>query len=158
MLMERNASILTQIISNVAKVNSNPLFLIATNPVDIITHISINIAKEFGIPSTRIIRSGTTLDTARVRNLLGNHVGVDPQNIHANIIGEHGDYEVLTWSNIDIGGVSFEDYTDFRKISFNEEKQKIDAGVRNAFFKIIDGKGSTYYGTGAAIEKLNLKI
>jgi len=155
MLMERNASILKQIISNVAKVNSKPLFLIATNPVDIITHISVNIAKEFGIPSTRIIGSGTTLDTARFRNLLGNHVGVDPQNIHAYVIGEHGDSEVLTWSNIDIGGVSFEDYTDFRKISFNEEiKQKIDAGVRNAAYKIIDGKGSTYYGIGAAIAKL----
>jgi L-lactate dehydrogenase len=155
MLMERNASILTQIISNVAKVNSNPLFLIATNPVDIITHISVNIAKEFGISSTRIIGSGTTLDTARFRTLLGNHVGVDPQNIHAYVIGEHGDSEVLTWSNIDIGGVSFEDYTEFRKISFNEEiKHRIDAGVRNAAYKIIEGKGSTYYGIGAAIAKL----
>jgi L-lactate dehydrogenase len=155
MLMERNASILTQIISNVAKVNSNPLFLIATNPVDIITHISVNIAKEFGISSTRIIGSGTTLDTARFRTLLGNHVGVDPQNIHAYVIGEHGDSEVLNWSNIDIGGVSFEDYTEFRKISFNEEiKHRIDAGVRNAAYKIIEGKGSTYYGIGAAIAKL----
>lgn len=155
MLMERNASILTQIISNVAKVNSNPLFLIATIPVDIITHISVNIAKELSIPSTRIIGSGTTLNTARFRTLLGNHIGVDPQNIHAYVIGEHGDSEVLTWSNIDIGGVSFEDYTEFRKISFNEEiKQKIDAGVRNAAYKIIEGKGSTYYGIGAAIAKL----
>jgi len=155
MLMERNASILRQIISNVAKVNSNPLFLIATNPVDIITHISVNIAKELGIPSTRIIGSGTTLDTARFRTLLGNHIGVDPQNIHAYVIGEHGDSEVLTWSNIDIGGVSFEDYTEFRKISFNENiKQKIDDSVRNAAYKIIEGKGSTYYGIGAAIAKL----
>jgi len=155
MLMERNASILKQIISNVAKVNSNPIFLIATNPVDIITHINANIAKEFGIPRTRIIGSGTTLDTARFRTLLGNHVGVDPQNIHAYVIGEHGDSEVLTWSNIDIGGVSFEDYTDFRKILFNEEiKKKIDTGVRNAANKIIEGKGSTYYGIGAAIAKL----
>ena len=155
MLMERNASILRQIISKVAKVNSNPLFLIATNPVDIITHISVNIAKELGIPSTRIIGSGTTLDTARFRTLLGNHIGVDPQNIHAYVIGEHGDSEVLTWSNIDIGGVSFEDYTEFRKISFNENiKQKIDDSVRNAAYKIIEGKGSTYYGIGAAIAKL----
>lgn len=155
MLMERNASILRQIISSVAKVNSNPLFLIATNPVDIITHISVNISKELGIPSTRIIGSGTTLDTARFRTLLGNHIGVDPQNIHAYVIGEHGDSEVLTWSNIDIGGVSFEDYTEFRKISFNENiKQKIDDSVRNAAYKIIEGKGSTYYGIGAAIAKL----
>lgn len=155
MLMERNASILRQIISNVAKVNPKPIFLVATNPVDIITHISVSIAKEFDIPSSKIIGSGTTLDTARFRTLLGYHVGVDPQNIHAYVIGEHGDSEVLTWSNIDIGGVSFEDFTEFRKISFNEEiKSQIDDGVRNAAYKIIEGKGSTHYGIGAAIAKL----
>ncbi|PKL84417.1 MAG: L-lactate dehydrogenase [Ignavibacteriae bacterium HGW-Ignavibacteriae-3] len=154
-LMERNASILREIISNVARVNTRPLFLIATNPVDIITHISVNIAKEFNIPAERIIGSGTTLDTARFRTLLGKHINVDPQNIHAYVIGEHGDSEVLTWSNIDIGGVSFEDFTEFRSISFNEEiKREIDNGVRNAAYKIIEGKGSTYYGIGAAIAKL----
>lgn len=155
LLMERNASILRQIISNVVKVNPKPIFLIATNPVDIITHISVSIAKEFDIPDSRIIGSGTTLDTARFRTLLGKHVGVDPQSIHAYVIGEHGDSEVLAWSNISIGGVSFEDFTEFRKISFNEEiKRQIDDGVRNAGYKIIEGKGSTYYGIGAAIAKL----
>lgn len=155
LLMERNASILRQIISNVVKVNPKPIFLIATNPVDIITHTSVTIAKEFDIPDSRIIGSGTTLDTARFRTLLGKHVGVDPQSIHAYVIGEHGDSEVLAWSNISIGGVSFEDFTEFRKISFNEEiKRQIDDGVRNAGYKIIEGKGSTYYGIGAAIAKL----
>lgn len=155
LLMERNASILRQIISNVVKVNPKPIFLIATNPVDIITHTSVSIAKEFDIPDSRIIGSGTTLDTARFRTLLGKHVGVDPQSIHAYVIGEHGDSEVLAWSNISIGGVSFEDFTEFRKISFNEEiKRQIDDGVRNAGYKIIEGKGSTYYGIGAAIAKL----
>lgn len=155
MLMERNASIMRDIISNVVKYNPTPIFLVATNPVDIITHICARIAKEYSIPSSRIIGSGTTLDTARFRTLLGNHVGVDPQNVHAYVIGEHGDSEVLTWSNIDIGGVSFEDFTEFRKISFNEEiKKQIDDGVRNAAYKIIEGKGSTYYGIGAAIAKL----
>lgn len=155
MLMERNASILREIISNVVKINPQPVFLVATNPVDIITHICVSLAKEFGIPSSKIIGSGTTLDTARFRTLLGNHVGVDPQNIHAYVIGEHGDSEVLAWSNIDIGGVSFEDFTEFRKIAFNEGvKAKIDDGVRNAAYKIIEGKGSTYYGIAAAIAKL----
>lgn len=155
LLMERNASILRQIISNVVKVNPKPIFLIATNPVDIITHTSVSIAKEFDIPDSRIIGSGTTLDTARFRTLLGKHVGVDPQSIHAYVIGEHGDSEVLAWSNISIGGVSFEDFTESRKILFNEEiKQQIADGVRNAGYKIIEGKGSTYYGIGAAIAKL----
>lgn len=155
MLMERNASILKEIISNVVKVNPNPIFLVATNPVDIITHICISIAGEFGIKPQRIIGSGTTLDTARFRALLGKHVGVDPQNIHAYVIGEHGDSEVLTWSNIDIGGVSLENFTAHRGVVFNEQvKSEIDDGVRNAAYKIIEGKSSTYYGIGGAIAKL----
>lgn len=154
-LMERNASIFSYIISKVVKVAPDAIFLIATNPVDIITHISVNIAKEFGIPASRIIGSGTTLDTARFRTLLGNLIGVDSQNVHAYVIGEHGDSEVLTWSNIDIGGVPFEDFVEFRKIEFSEKiKEQIDNGVRNAAYKIIEGKGSTYYGIGGAIAKL----
>jgi len=154
-LMEKNAVIFRDIISKVVKVTPDVIFLIATNPVDIITHISINIAKEFGVPSTRVIGTGTTLDTARFRNLLGNLIGVDSQNVHAYVIGEHGDSEVLTWSNIDVGGVPFEDLLEFRNVVFNEKiKNSIDDGVRNAAYKIIEGKGSTYYGIGGAIAKL----
>ena len=155
MLMEKNASIMRDIISKTVTVNPNVIFLVATNPVDIITHICTGIAKEFGIPASRIIGSGTTLDTARFRSLLGAHVGVDPQHVHAYVLGEHGDSEVLTWSNIDIGGVPLEDFIAYRNIEFNEEiKNKIDDGVRNAAYKIIEGKGSTYYGVAGAISKL----
>jgi L-lactate dehydrogenase len=155
MLMEKNASIMRDIISKTASVNPNVIFLVATNPVDIITHICTSIAKEFGIPASKIIGSGTTLDTARFRSLLGAHAGVDPQHVHAYVLGEHGDSEVLTWSNIDIGGVPLEDFIAYRNIEFNEDiKNKIDDGVRNAAYKIIDGKGSTYYGVAGAIAKL----
>jgi L-lactate dehydrogenase len=155
MLMEKNASIIRDIISKTASVNPNVIFLVATNPVDIITHICTSIAKEFGIPASKIIGSGTTLDTARFRSLLGAHAGVDPQHVHAYVLGEHGDSEVLTWSNIDIGGVPLEDFIAYRNIEFNEDiKNKIDDGVRNAAYKIIDGKGSTYYGVAGAIAKL----
>lgn len=155
MLMEKNASIMKEIISRTAEVNPDIIFLVATNPVDIITHICIDIAKEFGIPSTRIIGSGTTLDTARFRSLLGNYIGVDPQNVHAYVVGEHGDSEVLCWSNVDIGGVPLEDFLLHRNIEFNEEvKKRIDDGVRNAAYKIIEGKGSTYYGVAGALAKL----
>ena len=155
MLMEKNASIMKDIISHTAAVNPNVIFLVATNPVDIITHICIEIGKEFGIPSTKIIGSGTTLDTARFRSLLGSHIGVDPQHVHAYVVGEHGDSEVLCWSNVDIGGVSLEDFIAHRNIEFNEEiKNRIDDGVRNAAYKIIEGKGSTYYGVAGAIAKL----
>jgi len=155
MLMEKNAAIMREIISNTAKVNPNAIFLVATNPVDIITHICVEIAKDFGIPPSRIIGSGTTLDTARFRTLLGTHTGVDPQHVHAYVLGEHGDSEVLCWSNIDIGGVPLEDFIAHRNIEFNEEvKNRIDDGVRNAAYKIIEGKGSTYYGVAGAIAKL----
>lgn len=155
MLMEKNAAIMKDIISHTAEINPKVIFLVATNPVDIITHICIDIAKEFGVPVARIIGSGTTLDTARFRSLLGNHIGVDPQHVHAYVLGEHGDSEVLAWSNIDIGGVPLEDFIAYRNIEFNEAiKNKIDDGVRNAAYKIIEGKGSTYYGVAGAIAKL----
>lgn len=155
MLIEKNAAIMRDIISRTASVNPNVIFLVATNPVDIITHICTSIAKEFGIQASRVIGSGTTLDTARFRSLLGTHVGVDPQHVHAYVLGEHGDSEVLAWSNIDIGGVPLEDFIAYRNIEFDENiKRKIDDGVRNAAYKIIEGKGSTYYGVAGAIAKL----
>lgn len=154
-LMERNASIMTDIISKIAEVNQKAILLIATNPVDIITHICAQIAKNFGISSSKVIGTGTTLDTARFRTLLGNYIGVDPQHVHTYVIGEHGDSEVLCWSNIDIGGVTFEDFIAHRNIDFNEEiKKTIDDNVRYAAYKIIEGKGSTYYGIGGSIAKL----
>lgn len=155
MLMEKNAAIMRDIISRTASVNPNVIFLVSTNPVDIITNICTRIAKEFGIQASRVIGSGTTLDTARFRSLLGTHIGVDPQHVHAYVLGEHGDSEVLAWSNIDIGGVPLEDFVSYRNIEFDENiKRKIDDGVRNAAYKIIEGKGSTYYGVAGAIAKL----
>ncbi|MGE5682289.1 MAG: L-lactate dehydrogenase [Bacillota bacterium] len=154
-LFERNAAILNQIIPQALEAAPNTIFLIATNPVDVITHISYKIASEHGVPSSRVIGSGTTLDTARFRSLLGAHLGVDSQHVHGYVIGEHGDSEVLTWSNIDIGGVPLEDYIEYRKIEFTDKvRQEIDDSVRNAAYKIIEGKGSTYYGIGAAIARI----
>ncbi|GAB4180045.1 MAG: L-lactate dehydrogenase [Calditrichia bacterium] len=154
-LMEKNATILRDIISRIAEVAPGAILIIATNPVDILTHLSVCIGKEYGFPSERIIGTGTTLDTARFRVLLGNQLGVDPHHVHAYVLGEHGDSEVLTWSNIDIGGVPLEDFIYHRKIEFNDMvKAAIDDGVRNAAYKIIEGKGSTYYGIGGAIAKL----
>lgn len=154
-LMERNASIMKDIISKIAEVNQKAILLVATNPVDIITHICAQIANDYGIPSSRVIGTGTTLGTARFRTLLGNYIGVDPQHVHTYVIGEHRDSEVLCWSNIDIGGVTFDDFIAHRNIEFNENiKKSIDDSVRFAAYKIIEGKGSTYYGIGGSIAKL----
>lgn len=155
MLLERNASILRDVITNAIKYAPDAVFIIATNPVDIITHLSVGMAADLGVPRERIIGTGTTLDTARFRALLGRHLGVDPNHVHGYVAGEHGDSEVLIWSNIDVGGVALQDFIKFRNVEFNSTiKTEIDNGVRNAAYKIIEGKGSTYYGIGAAIARL----
>lgn len=155
MLMEKNTAILRDIITRTLAVNPNPVFLVATNPVDIITHLAASIAAESGLPSQRVIGTGTTLDTARFRTLLGRHVGVDAQHVHAYVVGEHGDSEVLVWSNIDIGGVPLGEFARFRHAPFDREvRSEIDGKVRNAAYSIIEGKGSTYYGIGGAIARL----
>jgi L-lactate dehydrogenase len=155
MLLERNSVILQKIISNILKYAPDAILLIATNPVDVITHLCAKIAAEYGLPSSKVIGSGTTLDTARLRALLGRHLGVDPQHVHGYVIGEHGDSEVLAWSSVGIGSVPLEDFVKFRGVEFNEKiKNEIDASVRNAAYKIIAGKGSTYYGIGAAMARL----
>ncbi len=155
MLLERNAVILQKIISNSLKHAPDAILLIATNPVDVITHLCAKIAAQYGFPSSKVIGSGTTLDTARFRALLGRHLGVDPQHVHGYVIGEHGDSEVLAWSSVGIGSVSLEDFVKFRGVEFDEKvKSEIDGSVRNAAYKIIAGKGSTYYGIGAAIARL----
>jgi L-lactate dehydrogenase len=155
MLLERNTAVLREVITNAIKYAPDAIFIIATNPVDIITHLSVGFASELGVPRERIIGTGTTLDTARFRALLGRHFGVDPHHVHGYVVGEHGDSEVLIWSNIDVGGVALIDFIKFRKVEFNTDiKDEIENSVRNAAYKIIEGKGSTYYGIGAAIARL----
>jgi L-lactate dehydrogenase len=119
------------------------------------THVSAGIAAELGIPSRRVIGSGTTLDTARFRALLGQHLGVDPMHIHGYVVGEHGDSEVLTWSLATIGNVPLGDFCRMRAVELDAAKRReIDDGVRNAAYHIIDGKGATYYGVGSALARI----
>ncbi len=157
-LIKTNASILKDIIGNVLKQTPDTILLIATNPVDPMTHLAARYAEEYGVPSSKVIGTGTALDTARFKSLLGVKMGVDPQNVHGYVIGEHGDSEVLTWSIIDIGGLPLDEFAQIRKIQFDEsEKDAIDRSVRYAAYNIIEGKGSTYYGIGGAIASI-LKI
>lgn len=155
LLLERNAIILKAIIPEAIKHAPEAVFIIATNPVDILTHLASEIAGEYGVPYSRVIGTGTTLDTARFRALLGRHLDVDAQHVHGYVIGEHGDSEVLVWSNIDIGGVPLKDFAKFRNATLDDSvKKAIDSDVRNAAYKIIEGKGSTYYGIGGAIVRM----
>lgn len=154
-LLGRNAAIFRQIVPSVLKHARNAVLLVATNPVDIMTHLTARYAAAHGVPSTRIIGTGTTLDTARFRSLLGRYLGVDPQHVHAYVLGEHGDSEVLAWSLVSIGGIPLHRYCQQRGIALDDAiRQEIDQRVRQAAYHIIEGKGATYYGIGSAIARI----
>jgi L-lactate dehydrogenase len=154
-LLERNAQVFKQVIPNVLQHAPQAVLLIATNPVDVMTHIAAHYAAEAGVPSTRVIGSGTTLDTARFRALVGRKLNVDSQHIHAYVLGEHGDSEVLTWSQVTVGGIPLQEFCTGREISICEDDYAaIDEKVRRAAYRIIEGKGATYYGIGSAIARI----
>ncbi len=154
-LLQRNAAIFRQVVPQVLEHASDAVLIIATNPVDITTHLTARFAAEGGVPSSRIVGSGTTLDTARFRALLSDHLGVDPHHVHGYVLGEHGDSQVLTWSLVTVGGVHLYEYCDLRGISMTPEVQAgIDSGVRFAGKSIIAGKGATYYGIGSALARI----
>lgn len=154
-LLDRNAQVFKQVIPNILQYAPQAVLLIATNPVDVMTHIASHYAAEVGVPSSRVIGSGTTLDTARMRALIGRQLNVDPQHIHAYVLGEHGDSEVLTWSQVSVGGIPLQEFSTGKNISISEaDYAAIDEKVRRAAYRIIEGKGATYYGIGSAIARI----
>lgn len=154
-LLERNAVIFKSMIPDVLKYAPEAVLVVATNPVDIMTHLTAQFAAEFGVPATRVFGSGTTLDTARFRALLSNRVGVAANNVHGYVIGEHGDSEVLAWSRVTVGVIPLEDFCRTQTIELDEAiRQDIDLQVRRAAYSIIEGKGATYYGIGSALARI----
>ena len=155
-LLSRNAAVFRQIVPAVLKVAPGAILLVATNPVDVMTHLTAQFAAEFGLPSSRVIGSGTTLDTARFRVLLGRHLQIDAHLVHAYVLGEHGDSEVLAWSQVTIAGLPLDEFCRQRNMQISPEiRQEIDANVRGAAYSIIEGKGATYYGIGSAIARIS---
>ena len=123
--------------------------------VDVMTHLAALFAADFDVPHTRVFGSGTTLDTARFRALLGRHFDVDPQHVHAYVIGEHGDSEVLVWSQATIAGLSLDEFVKVHGTPLTgDDRRNIDENVRRAAYQIIAGKGSTYYGIGSAVARI----
>ena len=154
-LLARNAAVFRQVVPTILTHAPDALLVVATNPVDITTHLTAQLAARHGVPSSRVIGSGTTLDTARFRTLLGSHLGVDAQHVHAYVIGEHGDSEVLTWSLVTVGGLPLDVFCRQQGITFDDNvRQQIDHGVRRAAYSIIEGKGATYYGIGSALARI----
>ncbi len=154
-LLQRNAAVFRDVIPSILRHVPQAILLIATNPVDIMTYIAAHYAGQFDLPPNRVIGSGTMLDTARFRTLLGSHLGIDAKHVHAYVIGEHGDSEVLTWSMVTIGGLRLADFESFRDVTFGDDvRREIDQRVRGAAYTIIEGKGATYYGIGAALSHM----
>ena len=154
-LLQRNAEVFRQIVPSVLRHSPKAVLLVVTNPVDIMTHLAAHFAAEFGVPTTRILGSGTTLDTARFRTLLGRHFGVDPHHVHGYVIGEHGDSEVLAWSQATIAGLNLDEFAKVHgKPLSDADLRQIDEQVRRAAYHIIAGKGATYYGIGSAVARI----
>jgi L-lactate dehydrogenase len=154
-LLARNAAILQSVVPQVLQHAPEAVLLVTTNPVDVMTHLAARIAEDFGLPASRVFGSGTTLDTARFRALLGRRLGVDSRHVHAYVIGEHGDSEVLTWSLVTIGGAPFSEFCQQHNLDIKTGlKEQVDEQVRRAAYHIIEGKGATYYGIGSAIARI----
>lgn len=155
-LLERNARIFEDIVPRVVQEAPEAVLLVATNPVDILTSLTEKIA---GLPPGRVMGSGTTLDTARFRSLVAGKVDVDPRHVHGYVVGEHGDSEVLAWSTARVAGLHIEDFCRSRRISWTEkDRSEIDERVRKAAYKIIEGKGATYFGIGAVLARITEAI
>lgn len=148
-LVNRNIEIYKTLIPNIVKYNPNAILLVVSNPVDILSKITYELS---GFPKERVIGSGTVLDTARFQSILADKFNVDARNIHANIIGEHGDSEIATWSLATIAGLTVEQYCSNMGIEFDQETQdKITEDVKRAAYHIINRKGYTNYAVALAV-------
>ena len=154
-LLQRNADVFRQIVPSVLRHAPDAVLLVVTNPVDIMTHLAARFAAGFGVPGSRVFGSGTTLDSARFRALLGRHFDVDARHVHAYVVGEHGDSEVLVWSQATIAGLSLGEFANVHGTPLGDSaRRQIDESVRRAAYHIIAGKGATYYGIGSAVARI----
>ena len=155
-LIKKNAAIWRLIVPEVVKHNPAGILLIATNPVDVLTYAAWKLSR---LPASRVIGSGTVLDTARFRYLLSQHFGVDSRSIHAYIIGEHGDSEVPVWSLANIAGMRLPEFCQAQHVAYDaREMEEIFLQTRDAAYRIIDGKGATYYAVAAGLMRITQAI
>jgi len=154
-LVEKNTKIFKSIVDEIMASGFDGIFLVATNPVDILTYA---VWKFSGLPKERVIGSGTILDTARFRFLLGDYFKVDTRNVHAYIIGEHGDTELPVWSHADIGGKPIAKMMKDQERYKHDDLEQIFTNVRDAAYHIIQRKGATYYGIAMGLVRLTKAI
>ena len=150
-LVKNNTEVFKSIIPELIKYCSESILLVVTNPVDILTYVTYKLS---GFSKNKVIGSGTVLDTARFKYLLGEHVGIDARNVHTYVLGEHGDTEVAAWSITNIAGMRMESFCDSCKTCDGECKEAIFEEVRNAAYNIIERKEATYYAVGLTIKRI----
>ena len=148
-LINKNSVIFKSIVDNVMQSGFNGIFLVATNPLDVMTYLTWKYSK---LPVHKVIGSGTSLDTSRLRYLISEKLSVSPKNVHAYVIGEHGDSEFVPWSNANIGLQNIKDYLT------DDELNQIYLEVKNAAYEIINKKGATYYGIGMCLVRITNAI
>lgn len=156
-LLQKNARMIENIMDEIAAQNSKAVVVVASNPVDILTQVAI---KHSGWPKTRIIGSGTVLDSSRFRYLLSKHCDVDVSNVHAYILGEHGDSEFPAWSMTHVGGIPIDEYCPQCSTCGNwqVEREEIARQVKESAYHIINYKGATYYAIGMALVRITAAI
>jgi L-lactate dehydrogenase len=151
-LLKKNAAIFRDLIPKIAATNPKGILLIATNPVDALTHYARELS---GFDPNRVVGSGTILDTARLRVLLGDHYGVDPQSVHAYVIGEHGDSQVPVWSAARIAGLPLQEFCRARGVAYNKAAlDEMALRTRNAYYRIVGQKGATFYGIASGLVRV----
>ena len=151
-LLRTNATIFRSIVGNIVTYNRDAILLIVTNPVDVLTNVAYRVS---GYPSNRVIGSGTVLDTARLKQLVGGYLGVDSRNVHSFIIGEHGDSELPVWSSANVSGVDLHRYCDSCKRGY--DRTVLDAlfhEARDSAYGIIEAKGATYYAIAESVKRI----
>lgn len=151
-LVNKNVKIFKSIIPEIKGRKCEGILLIVSNPVDILTYTALKLS---GFPAKRVIGSGTVLDTARLKYLLGRHLDVDSRSVHAYIIGEHGDSELAVWSSANVSGIDLNRFCEIRgHYNHMESMQKLYEGVRDSAYEIIKKKGATYYGIAMAVKRI----
>lgn len=148
-LINKNSKIFKSIISSVMENGFNGIFVVATNPLDVMTYLTLKYSK---LPANQVLGSGTTLDTARLRYMISEKIGICSKNIEAYVIGEHGDSEFIPWSNANIALKSI------KKFLTEEERNKLEEDVRNSAYEIINRKGATAYGIGVCLTRITNAI
>ena len=151
-LVKKNVGIFKSVIPSITEYNKEGILLIVANPVDVLTYAA---AKISGFPENRVFGSGTVLDTARFKYLLGEHLQVDSRAVHAFIIGEHGDSEIAAWSSANVSGIPVNDFCEMRgHFEHAKSMERIAEEVKNSAYEIIEKKGATYYGIAMSVKRI----